>query len=108
MLCRITVSNRGPEDAPLHLLPTLWFRNTWSCPAEHRQAVAAGAARRARASSWPSTTSSARGTCTRADDATLLFCDNETNAARLWSATDSPPFPKDGIADHVVHGTADA
>ena len=39
------------------------------------------------------------------DGATLLFCDNESNAARLWGTTDSPPFPKDGIADHVVHGT---
>ena len=42
-----------------------------------------------------------------ADDAELLFCDNETNAARLWGAGESPPFPKDGIADHVVHGHAD-
>ena len=32
LLCRITVSNRGPDDAPIHLLPTLWFRNTWSFP----------------------------------------------------------------------------
>ena len=39
-------------------------------------------------------------------DADLLFCENESNAARLWGATDSPPFPKDGIVDHVVHGTA--
>ena len=41
----------------------------------------------------------------RADGAELLFCDNESNAARLWGADDTTPFPKDGIADHVVHGT---
>ena len=56
-------------------------------------------------SSAPSTTSSARGTSTPPTTPTLLFCDNESNAARLWGAADSPPYPKDGIADHVVHGT---
>ncbi|MET0143937.1 MAG: glucosidase, partial [Ilumatobacteraceae bacterium] len=39
------------------------------------------------------------------DDAELLFCDNESNTARLWGAADPPPYPKDGIADHVLHGT---
>ena len=74
-------------------------------PAAHADARRCAHGRR-RASCAPSTTSSARGTSTPPDDATLLFCDNESNAARLWGAADSPPFPKDGIADHVLHGAA--
>ncbi len=38
-------------------------------------------------------------------DPAMLFCENETNAARIFGATESPPFPKDGIHDHIVHGT---
>src|SRR5579884_272549 len=37
LLIRITVFNRGPEAAPLHLLPTLWFRNTWAWGDDHRR-----------------------------------------------------------------------
>jgi hypothetical protein len=104
LLCRVTVSNHGPDDSPLHLLPTLWFRNTWSfppntakpslraAPGDHRVVVA----EHHELGTWH---------LHAPDDATLLFCDNESNAARLWGAADSPPFPKDGIADHVVHGT---
>ena len=105
LVCRITVSNRGPDDAPLHLLPTLWFRNTWSfppntpkpslrtLPGERRIVVA----QHDQLGTWH---------LHAPDDATLLFCDNESNAARLWGVADSPPFPKDGIADHVLHGAA--
>ncbi len=53
----------------------------------------------------PSTLSWGPSTSTPPADAELLFCDNESNAARLWGADDSPPYPKDGIVDHVVHGT---
>ena len=90
----------------LHVLPTAWFRNTWSWDRSRREARAA----RAPARRSPSTTrSSARSSCCRPpDDAQppLLFCDNETNTARLFGAADSPPYPKDGINDHVVDGAA--
>ena len=58
-LCRITVHNRGPEDAPIHLLPTLWFRNTWSFPPHTDRADARAASTGRSRSSGPSTTSSA-------------------------------------------------
>ena len=102
IVCRITVTTAAPTTAPIHLLPTLWFRNTWSFPPHTDAARRCAASTATRPSCAPTTTSSARGTSTPSDGAELLFCDNESNAARLWGAADSPPFPKDGIADHVA------
>ncbi len=104
LLCRITVHNRGPQDAALHLLPTLWFRNTWTYhPNTPKPSLTAVPGDR----NVVAVDHHELGTWHfhAPDDAELLFCDNESNAARLWGATDTPPFPKDGIADHVVHGT---
>ena len=106
LLVRISAVNRGPEPAPLHLLPTLWFRNDWSWftdQAKPQIAVAPGrlnvlaATHRSLEPFWlyfePG------------DD--LLFTDNETNGARLWG---TPPqgFAKDGFDEFVVHGRHDA
>src|SRR3954465_9090511 len=99
MVCRIVVHNRGPADAPLHLLPTIWFRNTWSfAPHAPKPVLAAvpGAAAVGRLDHDENGTWNLHAP----EGAELLFCDNESNAARLWGAADSPPFPKDGIADH--------
>ena len=99
---RITVRNRGPEAHPIWLLPTLWFRNTWSWKAgtdrPSMRADGPGTVRcdHAEFGAW-------RWECPGAD--TLLFCDNETNSQRLFGA-EGPRFPKDGINDHVVHGAA--
>ncbi|MET0458839.1 MAG: glucosidase, partial [Ilumatobacteraceae bacterium] len=105
VVCRITVTNRGPQAAPIHVLPTLWFRNTWTFP-PHTDAPTL---RRVEGSS-PVVRADHPEIGTwhlhAAEDAELLFCDNESNAARLWGAAESPPYPKDGIADHVLHGTA--
>ncbi len=102
LVCRVTVHNRGDVDAPIHVLPTLWFRNTWSFPpyTTKPSLTAIG----------PSTVRAVHHELEEMylhtdERATLLFCDNETNAARLWSTENLSPFPKDGIADHVLHGT---
>ncbi len=104
ILLRIHVRNPGPEAATLELLPTLWFRNTWSwgidptrpsIRLEGDSLVAEHAALGTRFLSM-------RG----AAETEALFCDNETNAAALFGASESPPYPKDGINDHVVHGAA--
>src|SRR5438067_13635242 len=97
-LCiRIEVANRGPEAAEVDLLPTLWFRNTWSW--------GNGGRRPALRASGPASVSAGdyHLACEGAPE--LLFCDNESNAERLWG-TSGPRYPKDGINDHVVHGTA--
>ena len=99
---RITVENRGPDEATVHLLPTLWFRNTWAwglpdanaSPAIH----AAGTRLLAEHAGYGPLTLAAQA------GGRFLFCDNETNAQRLFGVPGRSPFPKDGINDHVVHG----
>ncbi|WP_249012091.1 hypothetical protein [Conexibacter sp. DBS9H8] len=124
---RLSIVNRGPEPASLHVLPTLWFRNRWSwqpgavAPAIRRDgdALVTGAedgldAYRLSASLPPvgsATPTGDRadpgaGAVTRPGVVTPLFCDNETNATALWGNPESPAYPKDGIADHVVSGGA--
>lgn len=109
ILMRIVVRNAGPAAATLHVLPTLWCRNTWSWDTDGvRPDLRASADGRSILATHPDL-----GSYTlRVGDAPdgtrpeLLFCDNDTNTARLYGATDSPPFPKDGINDHVVSGSA--
>jgi hypothetical protein len=102
-LCiRITAHNRGPDPAPLHVLPSLWFRNTWAWGRDHRKP---------RLTADDDTTVEAAHVLTTRwlaaqPGGTLLFCENETNAKRLWGAEPETAYPKDGINDHVVGGAA--
>ena len=111
LLIRITVANRGPEAAALHVLPTLWFRNTWSWGRE-RRGLLAEAAHRAR----PATarvTHRARGarrsgSCVDAADGAppaLLFTENETNVARLFGAPNADAV-REGRLPRVRRATA--
>ena len=93
-LCvRIEVANRSPEAAEVEVLPTLWFRNTWSW--------GKNGTRPALRASGPSAVSAGdyQLVCEGAPE--LLFCDNETNARRLFG-TGGPRYPKDGINDYVI------
>lgn len=97
---RITIRNMGPDDASLHVLPTLWFRNTWSwgsgavkptITVDGDQAIAE------------------RGKTKMSlhvqQGGTWLVCDNETNARRLFgNHAPSAEFPKDAINDAIVFG----
>jgi hypothetical protein len=101
LLIEITARNRGPEAAELHLLPTLWFRNTWTWDGSEGRpeiSVEGGGLRAAHPVLGRRRLDASPG-------ATPLFCDNETNTERLWGAA-GPPYPKDGINDHVVNGLA--
>ncbi|MGY6019315.1 MGH1-like glycoside hydrolase domain-containing protein [Streptomyces spinosirectus] len=109
VLVRITVANRGPDAAVLHVLPTLWFRNTWSW---HE-----GAAKpRMSALEGPAGTPTIRaehpelGTydCRFAAPVPLLFTENETNSERLFGTPNASPYVKDGIGRHVVDGESEA
>jgi Glycosyl hydrolase family 63 C-terminal domain len=101
-LClRVQVRNAGPEAATLHMLPTLWFRNRWSWdPAVARPQISDHAGRLVAEDALLG-----RMTLAGSGAPTSLFCDNETNALRLWN-TPAPPYPKDGINNHVVAGAA--
>ncbi|MGT2425045.1 MGH1-like glycoside hydrolase domain-containing protein [Amnibacterium kyonggiense] len=99
---RVTVTNRGPDAATVHLLPTLWFRDTWtwspgapvpSLHAEGEQRIVADH------------DELGRMVLASDGDPDPLFCDNATNAQRLWG-TPGPAYPKDGINDHVLRGAS--
>ncbi|HEX9438800.1 MAG TPA: hypothetical protein VF909_03915, partial [Roseiflexaceae bacterium] len=113
ILIRVSATNRGPEAAELHLLPTLWFRNTWSWGQPHasaRPSLRRGDASGNRHGSQVIAEHSELGQYTLACEAApdLLFTENETNAVRLYGAINPTPFVKDGINDAVVHGRAEA
>jgi len=103
-LCiQITVENRGPEAATLHVLPTLWFRNTWAWGlpgSEHVPQI--------RAYDEGTLVGKHRtlGRLVLAGEGSPepLACDNESNAERLWGLGNRSPYPKDGIGEYVVHG----
>ncbi|SLN52137.1 MGH1-like glycoside hydrolase domain-containing protein [Roseisalinus antarcticus] len=102
ILIRITAKNRGPDPHRLCLLPTLWFRNTWSWDPDAPKPQLGAAGDSIVCVDHPEMAPH-RLVCPEAD--ALLFCDNETNAARLYGV-DGPLYPKDGINDHVVSGAA--
>ncbi len=100
-LIRITAHNRGPESAPLHLLPQLWFRNTWSwkTDAYRPELVLSGAgAVQARHADLGVHYLYASGA------PEFLFTDNESNSERLWNAPNVTRFVKDGFHRRVVDG----
>lgn len=105
ILMQVTVTNRGPDPARLHVLPQVWFRNTWSwnegAPKPAMEAARAGGI----AIGHPEL-GQYHWSCDAAD-APLLFCDNETNAERLYGQK-RKGWWKDGINDAVVGGRADA
>jgi len=102
ILIQITVENRGPEAASIHLLPQLWFRNTWSWKA--------GTARPALVQSAPGVIRAEHAKLgvyhLHADGSPreLLFCENESNNHRLWNQPRTTGFFKDGFNDRVVRG----
>ncbi len=108
LLMTISVTNAGPDTATLHVLPTAWFRNTWSWADD-------GAARLALAVAAEGGVTVSHPFCGELEliagpgpDGTLptaLFCENETNVARLYGAAPLTPYPKDGINDHVIGGS---
>ena len=104
ILIRITAANRGPEPATLHLLPTLWFRNTWSWGHRRREArIAALRGRRPR-SIWMSRSTATLDPDLRNGRPPLLFTENETKRAALWNSATGRRTSKDAINDYVIHG----
>ena len=109
LVCRITVTNRGPDSAPIHVLPQLWYRNTWSWE-EGREPPRITTCGSGVASTrhpelglrWFSVMSST------GHDPALLFCENETNNRLLFGSANTSAHTKDGINDYVVHGDSGA
>jgi hypothetical protein len=110
VLIRITIANRGPEEARIHVLPTLWFRNTWSWGREgegYWQKPSLSAAGRATIGSEHATLGRFRLEAAPGPDGRLpemIFTENETNAARLFQAANPGPYVKDAFHELVTFG----
>jgi hypothetical protein len=109
LLIAITVWNRGPEPAALHVLPTLWFRNTWSWTVGAakpglREIPGPKGARVVQANH----ATLGEYYLYSEGDAPDLFTENETNAARLFGTPNQTPYVKDGINNYIVNGQQDA
>jgi hypothetical protein len=109
ILIQITVFNRGPEPATLHVLPTVWFRNQWSWGVtarrpQLRHLEQAGEVRVIEAAE------ERLGTrylyCEGKPE--LLFTENETNTARIFGVPNRTPYVKDAFDNYLVHGQRDA
>jgi hypothetical protein len=104
ILVRITAHNRGKEDAPLHILPTIWFRNTWAWGYDDYKPVLTS-----------SNQENITVTHREMEELTLyseepdvhLFCDNETNYRRLYNA-ENKGYCKDGVQEYLIHGREEA
>src|SRR5262249_33203406 len=105
VIMRITVHNRGPEDAEIHLLPHLWFRNTWSWNARQRKPRLEVTGPGAVAAHHPDL-----GEFTLYADGgpALLFCDNETNVGHRCASDEAGRYYKDAFHGHVVRGDRSA
>jgi hypothetical protein len=135
MLIQITVFNRGPEPAQLHVLPTLWFRNQWSWHGQPNRPHLSlpedgsrGKGDSPRLPERPEGCSAQTGTVpfshqsiVKATDPTLgerylycesdvplLFTENETNTQRIFGVPNRTPYVKDSINDYVAAGRTDA
>ena len=114
ILCRISAVNRGPEPAPIHILPQLWYRNTWSWgygrPRPELRAVGANVVHTEHlhlGDRWWYVDVAVDGRIEETGGAVpLLFTENETNAERLFGGPNATPYVKDGIHGAVVHGEA--
>ncbi len=104
ILMQVTAHNRGPDAAPLHILPQLWARNTWSWePNQPKPLLQLDGTPSRRATP----ACSAPAVCEVDGAPEWLFCENETNFARLYGTPAAGPA-KDGINDAVVDGRRDA
>jgi hypothetical protein len=109
VLIRISATNRGPERADLHVLPTLWFRNTWSWDGRtDRPSI-----RICRSSPGCQEVEAEHETLGSRwlyceGEPELLFTENVTNSRRLFGVPSPEPHVKDGINDYVVEGGKEA
>ncbi len=103
ILIRISVTNRGPEEKTLHLLPTLWFRNTWSWGYTQEKPSLKQLPSDNDFSTIEATHSELGNRWLYCQGAAeLLFTENETNLQRLFGVDNTSPYVKDGIHNHVT------
>ena len=108
ILVRITAVNRGPSAAPLHVLPTLWFRNTWSwSPDGHKPLLEQRDGPGGSSLIVASHPDLGVRYLYLERGVPLLFTENETNLGRVFGTPNTSRYVKDGINDYVVLGRRD-
>jgi hypothetical protein len=108
ILIQIGVCNRGPDEAMVHVLPTLWFRNTWTWwPDQPKPSMKAALATDGNAAIAAAHAALGDYFLHCEGHARLLFTENDTNNERLFSSPNPTPYVKDGINDYVVAGRHD-
>jgi hypothetical protein len=109
VLVAITVANRGPDAAAIDLLPTIWFRNTWSWkPGRRRPSLRALVRSDGRPAIRLEESYIGVRYLNAEAGAELLFTENETNAERIFQTPNASPYVKDAFHEYVVRGTAAA
>jgi hypothetical protein len=108
LLIRVSATNRGPQAAPLHILPTLWFRNTWKW--QDADATSPAPSLHLNSANVVQAEHPALGSYRFAFDAEaeVLFTENETNTQRLWGVPNPTTSVKDAFHDYVIGGRHDA
>jgi hypothetical protein len=109
ILIQISVCNRGPEPSAIHILPTLWFRNTWTWwPDAAKPFLKEITSRNGYRSVAASHSQLGERYLYCEEDIPLLFTENETNNERIFGTRNASPYVKDGINNYVVQGNQDA
>jgi hypothetical protein len=108
ILMQITVCNRGPDAATLHLLPTFWFRNTWMSSDASAQPMLRQISTDSSGVIRASHPHLGERFIYSEQPAELLFTENETNTQRLENKPNRTPYVKDGIGECIVHGRREA
>ena len=101
ILILISVHNRGPETAEIHLLPTLWFRNTWSGDKDSSKPTIRQVEK---GSVLASHAQLGDRTLDCDGNPELLFTENESNTGRLWGQSNTSPYVKDAFHNYVISG----
>lgn len=117
VLLQVTVTNRGPKEDTLHVLPTLWYRNTWVWGCTHEgcglkpklEAVRGDAEGARRVRGWHESLGEYMWAVDQdGGEAPLLFTENETNIQRLFGADNHTPYVKDAFHRYIVDGETSA
>ena len=109
ILIQISVCNRGPEPSAIHILPTLWFRNTWTWwPDAAKPFLKEITSRNGYRSVAASHSQLGERYLYCEEDIPLLFTENETNNERIFGTRNASPYVKDGINNYIVQGNQDS
>jgi Glycosyl hydrolase family 63 C-terminal domain len=109
LLVQISVTNRGPEPATLHVLPTLWFRNIWTWwPGAPKPSLKQISGQKGAQVAAASHTDLGERYLYCEGDVSLLFTENETNTERIFGTANLSPYVKDGINNCVVNGNRES